>query len=72
MVFKTVTSAGVSKGTCQPFNSMEINDQINGHQGTVIGDKADAGSKIVKNKINLRAGILTRPLDRTFSRAFAN
>jgi hypothetical protein len=72
LVSKTSTTAGVSKGSRQPFNSMEINDQINGHEGTVLDDKAGVNDKIINQKVSNYAGVLRRPFESTMSKSFGN
>lgn len=58
-----VSRAGVTKRTHLPFASMINRDQINGKNGVILDDKADAGSLITKNRVFSIAGVTRAKLD---------
>ena len=66
---KIITVAGVSKKTRDPYSSQDI-DQVNGVQGQLIDDVADAGAKIIKQRTLNAAGITRVPYSNTFSTAY--
>ena len=74
MAFKITTAnvAGVSQPTRKPFGPLEINDQKDGVNGIVTDDIAGSGAKVLENTVAKRAGVVSGPLDRNFSTAYAN